>query len=274
MPGWFYDLPIYVASVMMLMVCNAVSLLGYWFYTRDLIRIDNREIVTKVVWQTVLYFSTVFIAFWIVTTWNNLGDLKQTTIREANTVAMLYHDLNSLPIEQRTMLEKKLLVYLDSVVNDEYKSLASGHENQATNSNYNQLASAIYNYQPDVTLASELRYNRILLHLSQLSDYREERLSYLDGSLSGPMLIFFLTMIMVGCFWTGFIETRSFRFTLFIIISQNLIMGSSSWLILEMDKPFEGQFSVTNAPFVMIQKEINLTATTIANNKSNVSTYK
>lgn len=273
MPGWFYDLPIYVASVMMLMVCNGVSLLGYWFYTRDLIRIDNREIVTKVVWQTVLYFSTVFIAFWIVTTWNNLGDLKQTTIREANTVAMLYHDLNSLPIEQRTMLEKKLLVYLDSVVNDEYKSLASGHENQATNSRYNEIASAIYNYQPDVTLASELRYNRILLHLSQLSDFRDERLSYLDGSLSGPMLIFFLTMIMVGCFWTGFIETRSFRFTLFIIISQNLIMGSSSWLILEMDKPFEGQFSVTNAPFVAIQKEIRASLPAVASSKSTTSTY-
>ena len=39
-------------------------------------------------------------------------------------------------------------------------------------------------------------------------------------------------------------------------MSQNWIFGSSSWLILDMDKPFQGQFSVTSEPFIYIQRDI------------------
>lgn len=265
MPGWFYEMPIYVALILMFVVCNSISLFGYWFYKRYLIKVDNKDVVTKVVWQTVLFFSTIFITFWIVTNWSNLGSLKQTTIKESNSISQLYNDLDSLPEAQRVEFEQKLKSYLNSVITEEYKSLTNGVENLQTNAIYRDFVLSVYKYQPAPNLASELRYNRILQHLSELSDFRENRLSYLEGSLSGPLLMFFLTMIIVGCFWTGFIDTRSFRFTLFIIMSQNLIISSSSWLILEMDKPFQGEFSVNNIPFVNIQKEIGLSDSYVAN---------
>ena len=92
--------------------------------------------------------------------------------------------------------------------------------------------------------------------MTDLSNYRENRLGFLSGNLNGPLLLFFIMMIFLGCFWTGFINTRNFRFTLFIIMSQNLIMSSSSWLILEMDMPFQGQLRVDSTPFVGVQDEI------------------
>lgn len=81
-------------------------------------------------------------------------------------------------------------------------------------------------------------------------------------------------MIVAGCFWTGFVDTRSFNVTLFIIMSQNLILGSSSWLILEMGKPFQGQFSVRNAPFITIQKEISLFKNYTSNHQAAVTLTK
>lgn len=258
MPIWFYELPIYLALVVIFIVCNLISLLGYWCYKKYLIKVDSKDIVTKVVWQTVLFFSTIFITFWIVTNWSNLGSLRQTSIKEANTLVLLYNDLDGIPKENSVLLEQRLNKYLDLVIHQEYQTLAHGQEDLATSNSYHDLVLAVYTYVPSSNLASELRYNRILEHLSAVSDYRENRLSYLDGNLTGSMLLFFLTMVIIGCFWTGFIDTKSLKFTLFIIMSQNLIISSSTWLILEMDKPFQGEFSVTNAPFVAAQKEIHL----------------
>lgn len=258
MPLGFYELPIYLALIVIFVICNSISLLGYWCYKKYLIKVDSKDIVTKVVWQTVLFFSTIFITFWIVTNWSNLGTLRQSSIKEANVLVLLYNDLDGLPKEQGKPLEHRLSNYLNLVIHQEYQTLAHGQEDLATTNSYHDLVLAVYSYVPSTNLASELRYNRILEHLSAMSDYRENRLSYLDGNLTGSMLLFFITMVVVGCFWTGFIDTKSFKFTLFIIMSQNLIISSSTWLILEMDKPFQGEFSVTNAPFIAAQNEIYL----------------
>jgi ABC-type multidrug transport system fused ATPase/permease subunit len=257
MPDWFYHLPIYLALVLIFGLCNMISLFGYMVSHRFLSRVDNKDVVTKVVWQTVLFFSTIFITFWIATNWSNLGNLKQTTIREANSVAQLYNDVGSLGGSNRHFFEIKIWNYLDLVINDEYKHLAKGEESPKTNAAFRDLVLSIYDYQPLPQLSDELRYNRILEQMTNLSNYRENRLAFLSGNLNGPLLLFFIMMIVVGCFWTGFIYTRSLRFTLFIIMSQNLIMSSSSWLILEMDMPFQGQLRVDKTPFISVQDEIS-----------------
>jgi hypothetical protein len=41
-----------------------------------------------------------------------------------------------------------------------------------------------------------------------------------------------------------------------------------------MDKPFQGQFSVTNAPFITIQKEISLSENYISNNQASATLTK
>jgi ABC-type multidrug transport system fused ATPase/permease subunit len=258
MPVWFYQIPIYLALALIVLFSNVISLFGYWVSKRFLSRVDNKDVVTKIVWQTVLFFSTVFITFWIATNWGNLGQLKQTTTREASAIAQIYNDLNSLPKTEQVNLEAKLDSYLNSIIHDEYPSLANGQTSLRTNEDYSQFVTAVYNYQPESSMTAELQYNRTLQHLSEMSDYRQDRLSYLDGNLHGPLLLFFLTMVLTGCFWIGFVDTRSFWFTLFIIMSQNWIFGSSSWLILEMDKPFQGQFSVTSDPFIYIQRDIHM----------------
>ena len=95
MPVWFYQIPIYLALALIVLFSNVISLFGYWVSKRFLSRVDNKDVVTKIVWQMVLFFSTVFITSWIATNWGNLGQLKQTTTREASAIAQIYNDLNN-----------------------------------------------------------------------------------------------------------------------------------------------------------------------------------
>ncbi len=256
MPAWFYSLPIYFALVSTFIFCNLISLVGHFFSHRFLFRVDSNDVVNKVVWQTILFFTTIFITFWIATNWSNLGQLELTSIREATTIEQLYNDLDSLESDQRKSIEQNLFNYLNSVIEDEYPNLSAGKLNQKTTAMYRTLVLSIYEYTPAKNMAEEMRYHRILEQLSQLSNYREDRLNYLEGNLRGPLLVFFLVMIIIGCFWTGFVKTKSLAFTLFIIMSQNLIISSSCWLILEMDKPFQGELSADNSAFITVRQEL------------------
>jgi len=70
------------------------------------------------------------------------------------------------------------------------------------------------------------------------------------------LIIFFIALVLVGCFWTGCINSRNFVFSIIVIMSQNLVIASSSWLILEMDKPFQGYFKVDNQAFINVKQQI------------------
>jgi hypothetical protein len=165
MPHAFYELPIYLALVLVFMICNAISGLGYFVAHKFLSRVDNRDMVTKVVWQTVLFFSTIFITFWIATNWNNLGVLKQTTVREANSLELLYYDLNGLARSDKVVLENQLNNYINLVINDEYPSLQKGERSAKTTDAFQGLVHAIYHYAPEETLSDENSYT---LRLSTL----------------------------------------------------------------------------------------------------------
>ena len=261
MPNYFYELSIYTTFALVFIVCNLISGVGFYVSHRFLSRIDNKEMVTKVVWQTVLFFTTMFITFWIATNWSNLGQLKQTTVKEANSIELLYYDLDLLKSPDHKFSQLKLHNYLDLIVNEEYKSLSTGHDSISTESAYQDLLHLIYKYNP-INTSDEQSYDRVLNQLNQMSSLRDSRLQFLDGNLQGPLLLFFVIMIVVGCFWTGFIHTRSKLFSLFIILCQNLIISSSCWLILEMDKPFQGQISIDKSAFVAVQQQIHKFTTT------------
>lgn len=253
----FYSLPIYLALLLIFVGCNLISVLGYFVSHRFLARVDNKDVVTKVVWQTVLFFTTIFITFWIATNWSNLGALKSATIREANSVQLLYHEMDGLNQPQGKLLQTELLTYAGLVVNDEYAHLRHGQSSPRTESSFRILVNSIYDYRHEGFISGdEGSYNRVLDQIEVVSDYRDTRLQYLEGNLQGPLLLFFIIMIVVGCFWTGFIDTKSRIFTTFIILCQNLIISASCWLILEMDKPFQGELSVGKSAFVMVYQQL------------------
>jgi len=247
----FYNIGVYWALALVFGICCLVSFVGFACSWRYIDRVDNKEIVNKMVWQTILFFSTLFITFWIATNWNCIGALKLVQQKEANKLEYVYLNLDELSVKEKFSVEDNLKGYINSVINVEYPLLSNDQVSNETQVKFNQLNYNILHMNTNkFTVQDRLYYAKILDYLSELSDYRELRLSYLSGNLYGPLLYFFLGMILLGCFWTGFVNTKSIIFSLIIICSQNLIMASSTWIILEMDKPFTGYFSVNADAFV------------------------
>lgn len=256
MPSWFYAINVYLALALIFILCCLISFIGLLTARKYFSSLDNRDVVTKVVWQTVLFFSTMFITFWIATNWHNIGDLHALTNKEATLISSLYNDATSTNPSNRKVLTKSIQNYLDNVINVEYPALQQGRIPSDNDAVFRDLVLNIHGYLPAGRVEDQLRYNRMLENLQTLSEIREARLSFLNGNMTGPLLYFLLVITALGCFWTGCINTKSLVFSIFIIMSQNILLSSSTWLILEMDKPFQGAMSVNDEPFVNIKNEI------------------
>lgn len=257
MPHWFYNASYLTALLIIYLFCCSVSFVGYKISRVFFQKVDKYEIVTKIVWQTVLFFSTMLITFWIAINWHNLRNLTQVTNIEAQKIERVY-SYSELPKDPKytKKLRTALMKYLDSVINKEYKSLEIGFLNNETLLDFQNFVKIANDYLPNNSRTNEFAYNRLLIAIEELAQARTDRLSYLPGELNGVLLGFFIVIMIVGCFWTGAIYSGNLLFSLIIIMSQNIIMGSSIWLILEIDKPFQGEIKVTNQAFVEAKDEI------------------
>ncbi len=257
MPNWFYEINVYLALGYIFLSCNVISIIGHIIARRYFSSLDNRDVVTKVVWQTILFFSTMFITFWIATNWHDIGDLHTITNKEANLISSLYHDAAQTNISSRAILTRSIKNYLNNVIDVEYPALKSGKTVKNNDPIYRELVLSIYSYMPSDDIEDQLRYNRMLENIQTLSETRAARIGFTEGNMHGPLLYFLIVITVLGCFWTGCINTKRLLFSIFIIMSQNLILSSASWLILEMDKPFQGALNVSDTPFIHIQHEID-----------------
>lgn len=255
MPAAFYNLHVLTALLLIYLFFGGIGFLGYQLNRRYFRKSNNLTLITTAQ-QTSLTFGTLFIAFWIALNWQTLDNLNLDSKNEAQAILSISSSANLIdsPAQQQTV---KLAIndYLDSVIHQEYHSLEQGEVNQATDEKLTHLSQQIY-LLPTHTLEQKIVYNKMLESLNGLVAFRLKRLDYAAGQINGVLLIFFVMLLMLICFWSACVNNNLKKLTVLVIISQNLIILSSAWLILEIDRPFQGYFKVGNQAFVNIQKNI------------------
>lgn len=249
MPAFFYNLHVLAALIIIYIIFGSIGFAGYKINQRFFKKSNNQNIVTMAQ-QTSITFGTLFIAFWIALNWQTLDNLNLDTQHEAQAIISIYNSTNMVENPQeRQIIQNDIKLYLNSVINDEYKSLENGKPNLNTQLLLNQLGQKIY-LLPTTDLEQKLVYMKLIDSLNSLIDFRLKRLDYAAGQINGVLLIFFIMLLVLICFWSGCINNNYKKLTIMVILSQNLIILSSAWLILEIDRPFQGYFRVDNKAFV------------------------
>ena len=148
MPNWFYNMETWLALLMIYVICCSIGLLAYFISQKFFKKYDTFEVISKIVWQTVLFFSTMFITFWIATNWHNLKDLSQITKKEANTIESLYSYANLPGSEVYTQkLQNIIFNYLDSIITQEFPALEAGKLENVSLDSYRKLLRFVNQYK-------------------------------------------------------------------------------------------------------------------------------
>jgi hypothetical protein len=239
-----------------LLVSSIVALL---YVLRKFInhRLDEKQQKTI---GTVFPFVTMtfafFLGFSIATLWKMYNDADTYIAGETDSLVSMYRLAGEIP--QGETLQKSIQAYTNTVLEDEWPKMAEEKTSEKADALQDKIWDQVFKLTPaqgrDQTI-----YSNLVKFLTEFNTARRNRLLLVDGSLPSFMWI----NLFVGCVFSIFcvyLMTQSDRRVQFIVDAILIaILVSNVYLIVLLDKPFQGIITVSNKPFYAARQEMTET---------------
>ena len=252
-----YTIPLFLLFILILALCLIVGLAGVWLVRRCDWMLDPEDNSTAALAHAfvgVLY--AVALGLMVVGVQSDYTEVEMVVMKEAYLAGDLYIDSEGLSEPARSEIQELTKKYVDAVVQKEWPAIAAGNlVEQETHSIINELSHRIISYEPESDRGLVV-YAEVLSGVNELLDQRRERL-HLGSDGVGVVTWMVVTMgalITIGMTW--FYNTRGTRAHYGLVASMSFMFGLMIFLIVAMDHPLWGQFSVSSAPFKEVQKDI------------------
>jgi hypothetical protein len=255
MTNFFYSLPIWLSSVLVLAFALVVGL-GSSLGIRALFRIkataEEREVAINLM-QVVAAYVGIMIAFAGVQVWQDFADAKGAVSHEAASASQLYQDLSVYGPETE-VARQNLRVYVRSIVEDEWPRLWYGEGSQATETALITLFDEVGQLRPPDNRDTVI-YEEAYGKLNDLIDARRERIIQ---SQEGIPLILWTIGLVGGLLTVSYSSAFSpTRYNIMMITGISIALGLVFLFILTVDYPFKGEFSVSNRELVELLPEFD-----------------
>ena len=256
MAEFFYGLPIWLVTVLVLCLSLGVGL-GSSYGIRHAFRLhasdDEAEHAVSLM-QVVAAYIGILIAFAGVQVWQDFTDAGNAVHREAASAAELYRDL-SVYGEETAPARQNLRIYVASIVKDEWPLLAKGKPSPATEVALAKLFGAIGRIHPKDDRDSTI-YGEVFQNLNELVGLRRDRLIH---SNSGMPIILWIVGLVGSVLIVAYTATfRPNRTNMLMIGGISVALGLVFLFILVVDRPFMGEFSVSNAELAGLSQRFDL----------------
>jgi hypothetical protein len=194
--------------------------------------VDNDLTEVFVVVVTTMY--AVLLAFMIFIVWNNLDRADQAATAEGGTLTALARHSIALPQPDQRTLQEALRTYTESVIHDEWPTLAHSQSSPRTTRLFNHL------FVVAARLPASDTSSDITTELTTLSQQRTTLILTSSAALPG---VFWFVLILgavlsIGLCVVFFTETPGAH-GLMAVAAAVLFCGGL-WLILEVDYPLSG----------------------------------
>ena len=174
-----------------------------------------------------------------------LRAIENSIKREAVAVSDVYKDLQLYDVEETQEIRSLLISYTQSVIENDWPSLANDILSQRTTDLHKQIQEGVMGLEPIKETQKHL-WSRIIADLDTVSDYRLYRL---DSALAEPpvyiYVVFFGFLVTMACF-----GAYRPQISLVVLVSlYTVFVGLVLYLILALSDPFQGATSVSPSTF-------------------------
>ncbi|KTD31896.1 MULTISPECIES: DUF4239 domain-containing protein [Legionella] len=216
-----------------------------------LISISNDKKHRALVHTSINILSTGFfilIAFVIINTWNYLMEARNVTSKEADSLALLFHNISQFPEENRVNIFNAARNYLVSVRVNEWKAMRKGATNQSSWNNLETLYGELQHYKPQ-TPHETLFYSQAILNVNNIIEARRGRVNKLDSVIPRQISESLIVGTIFLTIFIGLIRARSDLISNIPIFLFAMCLAFNLALALSFDYPFSGSISVSNKLF-------------------------
>ena len=251
-----FHLPLPLLFLLVSVTCIAIGVAGVWIVRRNnwmVNRDDNDAVALTHAFAGVLY--AVALGLMVVNVQSGYTEVKIVIMQEANQIEDLYIDSAGLTGTGGEAIRRSARTYVEDVL-AEWSSIADQPESEfPSHVSVQALSREILNYEPQDE-KEFIIYAEVFSGLNNLFDMRRERLHMgRDGVGAITWLIVALgALITIGMTW--FYETKESRTHYGLVGLMSAMFGLMIFLIIAMDHPLLGQFSVDHGPFTEALQEM------------------
>lgn len=242
MTAFFYDLPIWLSTPLVLGLALAIGL-GSSVGMRTLFRLkstnEEREIAVNLM-QVVAAYIGIMLAFSGVAVWQNFAEAETAVHQEAASASELYRNLTIYGSEADPA-RRQLRTYIRSIVNDEWPALREGRGSTTTEAALGRLFQEFGKISPQDDRSSAI-YAEAFSKMNEMVVLRRDRII---ASRTGMPIILWVVGLVGSALTISYASAFSpTRFNFVMIAGTSVAIGLVFLFILTVDHPFKGQFSV------------------------------
>lgn len=252
-----YNLPLFALFTLVLTTCIAVGLSGVWLvrYKKCMLSTEDNNTASLIhAFIGVLY--AVALGLMVVGVQSGYEKVELAVMKEANLAGDLYFDAEGLAEHDKKEIQILARQYIESVIDTEWPVLSpENFMHNDTQEIIDKLAKYIITLQPKPNHETVV-FAEILNGVNELLDQRRERL-HLGSDGVGTVTWLVITMgalITIGMTW--FYNTQSARAHYLLVSMMSLMFGLMIFLVIAMDHPLWGGFSVSSSPYEEVLEDI------------------
>ena len=246
MTDWYFTLPFWLSTALVLGGCVAVGVGGRLaaaaLLPKRTPRLDTE--LAAVLMTVTATFIGIMLAFSAVQVWEAFREADQAVAAEAESAAQLYRDLRAYGEGSRPA-RQALTAYAHSVVDDEWPRMATdGVASPKTAAALVRVFDALASVEP-VTPRQTVIYDEALTKLNAVVEHRRTRLLAAHTTL--PALFWVVVLIGSAIIVSYTVTYPATPLNLLLIAGLSVSLGLIFVFIIDVQHPFDGWVSISPA---------------------------
>lgn len=177
-------------------------------------------------------------------------------LNESNAVANIYRDSKSLEQPAQQHIQSLLKQYVSNVVGIEWPEMSKGKSPHGKDHQFiNKIAQELHAYKIS-TPADNIIITDLTQEVKSLFNAREERIESSEATLT-PEIWFVLVIGTILIIVINYAFRVNFYLHLFTITVFSIMAASIFFLLVELDRPFQGEFAVQPHTMLTVQRIMN-----------------
>jgi hypothetical protein len=211
-------------------------------------RLKQHNDVTGSVFATVGVLYAVLLAFVVIAVWQDFDRARMNVEKEVNCIADIYRMSVAFSPELRKDVCGLLKDYIQDVISEEWKAMASGGYSTRATATMGKLWLAYGSYIPK-TKTEEIFLAESVYKLNELGESRRTRIMNANTGVHMVLWVVLLAGGVMTMTFISFFGAESLKTQMVMAVLLASLVGLILFTIAVMDYPFTGSVAISSEAF-------------------------
>ncbi len=197
-------------------------------------------------------FLSITIGLIIVGAYENYGDCETTVVNEVSALQELKRTVIDLEKFDKEEVNKNLKIYSDYVIQKEWPMQQKGMVPSLAVASLDGIGNTFLQLEP-IKEKDKILYAHAVDVFADVVKYRQQRIYSIQDGLPLSIYIILMLGLLINILVSWQIVASNKRLEIFIYTLTGILAGSLVFIIVAMDNPYRGAFSVTADAFKLLQ---------------------